>query len=103
MATVIRRGGGRIGFELSLERSDRDLRPVSTCNKSRDRTRASSSGQLSKRRDELRLRVLFVARSLLLTPYNGRDGVSQLGSLPLAATGAGSLGAYPIGGRLGHV
>lgn len=47
--------------------------------------------------------MLFVARSLLLTPYNGRDEVSQLGSLPLAATGAGSLGAYPIGGRLGHV
>ena len=83
MATVVRRGGGRRFVELG---EALETRPVSTRNKSKDRTRASSNGQLSKRRDELR--VLFVPRSLLLTPYNGRDGVSQLGSLPLAATGA---------------
>lgn len=64
MATVVRRGGGRRFVELG---EALETRPVSTRNKSKDRTRASSNGQLSKRRDELG--VIFVAGLFLSSLY----------------------------------
>lgn len=63
MATVVRRGGGRRFVELgeALEI------PVLYRRESKDRTRASSSGQLSKRRGELM--VIFVAGLFLSGLY----------------------------------